>query len=302
MKDVTLRQLRFLSETVRTGSLAGAASVVHVTAPAVTQQLRLLEKFVGLQLLERGPHGQRPTEAGQVLVAAAHRIDAEIETCAETLAALRKANSGHVSLGAVSTAKYFTPKAIAAFRRVHPGITVSMAIGNRQEIISQLEDYNIDMAVMGRCPSRLEVMQEVVGDHPYVVVAAPDHPLVTTPRIPFARISQEPFLVREPGSGTRIHAEEQFASVGLPMDITMELASNESIKQAVMAGLGVALISEHTIAAEVQDGRLAILDVLGLPIMRQWLVVRMARRSLSPATQSMWDFFITEVEDLLPRP
>ena len=302
MKDITLRQLRFLVETVRTGSLAGAASACHVTGPAIAQQLRLLEKAVGLPLLERGPEGQTPTEAGRILVAAAHRIEAELATCTDTVVSLRKAESGHVTLGAVSTAKYFTPQVLAHFQRAHPGIRVSMNIGNRREIIDRLEEYEIDLAIMGRAPSRLEVEQEFVGDHPYAIIAPPDHPLVGAGPVAFSVVAKEPFLVREPGSGTRLHAEDLFARAGLPPAYSMEISSNETIKQAVIAGLGVALISEHTVAAEIHDGRLALLEVEGLPIMRQWLVVRMARRSVSPATQAMWDFFVTEAQALLPTP
>lgn len=300
MKDVTLRQLRFLAETVRTGSLAGAAGAMYVTAPAVGQQLRLLEKAVGLTLLERGPEGQQATEAGRLLVAASHRIDAELATCSEVLLGLRSADRGHVTLGAVSTAKYFAPHILASFKQTHPGIGVSIVIGNRQEVISSLEEYEIDLAIMGRAPTRLDVVQEVVADHPHSIIAPPDHPLAPVARVPFERVAEEPFLLREPGSGTRLHADALFGSAGIAPNLVMEISSNETIKQAVMAGLGIALISENTVVAEVRDGRLVILDVIGLPIMRQWLVVRMARRSVAPATDAIWQFFKGEAGALIP--
>lgn len=300
MKDVTLRQLEFLRETARTGSLAAAAAALHVTAPAVGQQLRLLERTIGLALVERDRSGQRLTEAGREVVASARRIEAELTACADLLESLRRAESGHVTLGAVSTAKYFAPRLLAHFQREHPGIRVSLDIGNRQEVLASLEDYEVDLAIMGRAPSRLEVDQEVVADHPYAIVARPDHPLAGRRRVRFARVAAEPFLFRESGSGTREHADELFASSGIVPNVVMEIASNETIKQAVMAGLGVALISEHTVAAEVEDGRLSILDVQGLPIMRQWLVVRMARRTIAPATRAMWDFLMAEAGPLIP--
>ena len=300
MKDVTLRQLRFLAETVRTGSLAGAASARHVTAPAIAQQLRLLERAAGLPLLERGPDGQHATEAGRILVTAAHRIDAELEASIDQLTSLRLADSGHVTLGAVSTAKYFTPRVLAHFQREHPGVRVAMVIGNRSEIIERLEEYEVDLAIMGRGPGRLEVVQDVVADHPYVIVAPPDHALCRKKNIPFSRVASEPFLLREPGSGTRMHADALFERAGSTPSAVMEISSNETIKQAVMAGLGIALISAHTVGLEVEEQRLAVLDVRELPIMRQWLMVRMARRSTSPATAALWNFFTEHAEALIP--
>lgn len=300
MKDVTLRQLRFLGEVVRTGSLAAAAGNLHLTGPAIAQQLRLLEKSVGLALLERGPGGQRATEAGRLLVETSHRIEAELAICDEALRSLRTATTGHVTLGAVSTAKYFAPQVLGSFRRAHPDVRIALHIGNRDEIITRLENYEIDLAVMGRPPQRLEVEQRVFGDHPYVFVAAPGHPLVGRREVPLELLAEETLLVRERGSGTRLHLDGLLTAAGRDGTVGMELDSNETIKQATMAGLGVALISAHTIAAEVHDGRLAVLDVRGLPIRRHWLVVRMQRRAVSPATRALWDFFVAEGTAQLP--
>jgi DNA-binding transcriptional LysR family regulator len=300
MKDITLRQLRFLGEVVRTGSLAAAAGNLHLTGPAIAQQLRLLEKSVGLALLERGPGGQRSTEAGRLLVETSNRIEAELAICDDALRSLRKATTGHVTLGAVSTAKYFAPQVLGAFRRAHPDVRIALHIGNRDEILTRLEDYEIDLAVMGRPPQRLEVEQQVFGDHPYVFVAQPGHGLAGRRDVPLELVAGETLLVRERGSGTRLHLDGLLTGAGLDPAGEMELDSNETIKQATMAGLGIALISAHTIAAEVYDGRLAVLDVRGLPIHRHWLVVRMRRRAVSPATRSLWDFFVAEGAERLP--
>lgn len=300
MKDVTLRQLRFLAETVHTGSLAGAAATLHLTGPAIAQQLRLLERSVGLPLLERGPGGQRPTEAGRVLIDTYLRVDAEIAACAEALQSLRAAHTGHVTVGAVSTAKYFAPHVLAAFQQANPDVTVALQIGNRDTVIGDLEDYRVDLAIMGRPPGELDVVQQVFGEHRYVLIAPSLHPLVGRKRVPFKRVAQETMLIREPGSGTRLHLDSLFSAAELQPRVGMEITSNETIKQAVIAGLGIALISAHTIAAEVHDGRLAVLDVQGLPILRHWLVVRMRRRAVSPATQALWDFVISEAGRRLP--
>lgn len=302
MKDVTLRQLRFLTEVVRCGSLAAAAARLHLTGPAIAQQLRRLERAVGLPLLERGPGGQRATDAGRLLVETSIRIDAELAVCDEALHALRTATAGHVTLGAVSTAKYFAPHVLASFRQTCPDVEIVLRIGNRDEILARLENYDIDLAVMGRPPEQLEVVQEEFGDHPYVIIAPPEHPLAGRPGISFEEVAAETLLVRERGSGTRIHLDALFTAAGFDPPAGMELASNETIKQATMAGLGIALISAHTIAAEVHDGRLAVLDVLGLPVRRHWLVVRMARRATSPATRALWEFFVAQARPLLPVP
>lgn len=300
MRDVTLRQLAYLAETVRSGSLAGAAERLHVTGPAVAQQLRLLERMVGLSLLERGPGGQRPTEAGRLLVEMQARVAAEIAACDDDLRALRSARSGRVTAGAVSTAKYFAPHVLASFRQAHPGVRVALRIGNRTEVLEQLRGYEVDLAIMGRPPADLDVHQEVFGDHPYVIIAAPGHPLAGAGEVTFARVAEETFLIREPGSGTRLHLDALFEAADRQPEVGMEIASNETIKQAVIAGLGVALISAHTVAAELQDGRLAVVDVRGLPVRRHWLVVRMRRRVVSPATQALWDFLRTEGAGQLP--
>jgi LysR family transcriptional regulator, low CO2-responsive transcriptional regulator len=305
MKDVTVRQLRFLTEVARSGSLAGAAERLHLTAPAIAQQVRLLERSIGLPLIERGPGGQHPTEAGRVLIEAANRIEAELSTCAEELQALRSASAGHVTLGAVSTAKYFAPFVLAAFQKAHPGIRIALRIGNRDEVLSWLENFDVELAVMGRPPVDSDMQTEAFGKHPYVIIAAPDHPIVarqadTAAPLPLTEVLAENVLAREHGSGTRLHLDSLFAKAGQEPNISMELSSNETIKQAVMAGMGVALISGHTVAGELNDGRLAVVDVEGLPICRNWLVVRMTRRVFSPASRELWRFVVAEANGQLP--
>ena len=302
MKDVTLRQLRFLASVARTGSLAAAAAEQHLTGPAIAQQLRALERSVGLALLERGRDGQRPTEAGRVLVETALRVDAELALCDDTLRSLRSATSGHVTLAAVSTAKYFAPQVLAAFRRERPDVEVSLRIGNRDEVIALLEDFTADLALMGRPPRGLDAEHEVFGEHPYVVVAAPDHPLAGRTGLAVADLAGDVLLVRERGSGTRLHLDALLTAADVDDVRTMEVTSNETIKQAVMAGLGVALISAHTVAAELHDRRLVVLDVAGLPIRRHWLVVRMRRKAASPVCRSLWDFVLAEAALRLPEP
>ena len=300
MSRVTLKQLRALAAVVRTGSVSGAARVLNVTPPAVTLQMRLLEETAGMPLVERPGAGVRPTEGGRELLAAATRIEAALGECGEALEALAGMDGGRVSVGVVSTAKYFAPRALAAFAKAHPNVEIRLQVGNRAETISALRSYDLDFAVTGRPPEDFEVEKDVIGDHPHIIVAPPDHPLARRKRIALANLGQEAFLVREQGSGTRLLMQRLFAEAGLSPEIGMEIGSNETIKQAVMAGLGIAFISAHTVSAEIEDGRLAELNVSGLPAMRKWFVVKQREKRLLPAAQALWNFLATSGVRFLP--
>jgi LysR family transcriptional regulator for metE and metH len=285
---------------VRAGTIAGAAQRLHVTAPAVGQQLKLLERAVGMPLLERAPEGFQPTDAGRELIAAADRIEEELESCRLTLDLIRTGKVGSVTLGAVSTAKYFAPQLLAAFWESHPDVEVKLVIGNRSEIIGAIAEHEVDITVMGRPPVELALDTAVIGEHPHVIIATPTHGLAGR-RITRRALGDETFLVREPGSGTRQLTDRLFASAGIQPPLGMEISSNETIKQAVMAGLGVALISAHTVAAEIADGRLVALDVDGFPVVRQWYAVRRAAGHLLPAAEALWGFLVEKTRRHLPR-
>lgn len=300
-RQTSLRQLRALGAMARTGNLGTAAQQLGVTPPAVAQQLRLLEAALGgVPLIERTPSGARPTEAGRETLAALGRIEAALADCAGAIEALRGMEGGRVAVGVISTAKYFAPFALAAFQRAHPKVQLRVLVGNRRETLAALEAFELDVAVMGAPPEGFPVQQAVIGDHPHVIIAAPEHPLVAQRRIPLERIAREAFLLREPGSGTRDLLQRLFAGLDLGGAPRMDIGSNETIKQAVMAGMGVALLSAHTIAAEVADGRLAVLDVEGLPIVRQWHVVRRSEKRLLPAAEALWDHLARSSARFLP--
>lgn len=298
-RRITLKQLRALTAVVETGTVTGAATRLSVTPPAVTQQLRQLEDTVGVPLLERTPQGLRPTVAGAEVLATANRVELALLECGEALEALGGIDTGRVSVAVVSTAKYFVPMVLAEFLRIHPKVEIRLQIGNRETMIAALRNFESDFAVTGRPPEDLELESAVIGDHPHIIIAAPDHPLAARKGMDFASLAGETFLLREHGSGTRLLMKRLFSSAGLNPDLGMELGSNETIKQAVMANLGIALISAHTVAAELQDGRLASLDVSGLPVIRQWFVVRQKEKRLLPAPQTLWDFFATRGAVLL---
>ena len=300
MRNATVKQLRLLAAASRGGTFAAAAETCHVTPPAVTMQMRQLEAEAGLPLFERDGRGFALTAAGREVLAAAERIEAVLADCAAGLAALKSLAGGRVTVGVVSTAKYFAPQMLAAFARLHPGIDIELVVGNREDTIAAFKNGRFDVAIMGRPPEGVEVESALIGDHPQVIIAPPDHPLAERRSISPKQIAEQTILMREVGSGTRLLAERFLAKHGIKPRIGMEIGSNETIKQAVMAGLGIAFISAHTIAAEIGDGRLVVLDVEGLPEIRQWFVVRPAAKRLMPAARALRDFLVAEGRRFLP--
>lgn len=299
IRSLTVKQLRALAAVADTGAVSAAARRLGVTPPAVTMQVQLLEAATELPLLDRSGDKFRPTDAGREVVEAVARIESAIRDCVAALEAMKGLEGGRVSVAIVSTAKYFAPMALGAFARSHPKVELSLAVGNRAEVLDLLRGDKVDVAIMGRPPEDMETMRTVIGDHPHIVVAPNDHPLVGK-RLKPAELTGHVFLMRESGSGTRALMERLFAEQKIQAKSGMEIGSNETIKQAVIAGLGLAFISAHTVAAEVLDGRLAQLDVDGLPIMRQWHVVRRAGKRLTPPAAAMSAFLSERGAEFLP--
>ena len=301
MRNLTLRQLRTLQLVASHGKIVSAANELGLTPPAVTIQLRQAEEELGLELFDRSRDGLRPTTAGLAVVEAVRAIEERLRQLSDEIDAIKGVRAGTLRLGVASTAKYFAPRMMAAFMKQHPNIQVLLQVGNRAEIIEKLRTHDVDIAVMGRAPQDLPATAVAFGDHPLVIVAAPDHPLADARDISKKRIAEENFLIREPGSGTRSALEAFFSDIpGRTEVLGLEMGSNETIKQAVMAGLGIAFISAHTIEAEVQARRLIILDVAGLPIRRQWFAVTRADRAMAPAMTAFKNFLLTSGARYLP--
>ncbi len=293
MRNLSLRQLRTVLAIHANGKIVNAAGALGLTPPAVTIQLRQLENELGLALFDRTQEGLRPTAAGLAVIDAAQALDERLRLLADELEAIKGVRRGSLRLGVVSTAKYFAPRLMAAFINDHPDLAMRLAVGNRAETLARLKAHDIDVALMGRPPKDVPVRAAAFGDHPLVIIAPPGHPLAAARDISKERIAQESFLIREPGSGTRISLEIFLGELpGRLDDLGLEMDSNETIKQAVMAGLGIAFISAHTIASEVEAGRLVILDVVGMPIRRQWFAVMRADRAVSPAMATFNDFLM----------
>jgi len=300
-RDISIRQLRALAAVAASESITAAAAKLHLTQPAVTLQLRNLQALAGLPLIQRSSNGMLLTDAGREVLALAERIEAAMAACETSLEMMAGTTAGRISIGAVSTAKYFVPFAISGFSRLHPGIEVTLTIGNRQEIGAALRGYDLDIAIMGRPPVDIEMDVHLIGNHPHVIIAPTKHRLARKAQLAASDLAHETFLTREPGSGTRGLMEQLFESAGIRPAIGMEMSSNETIKQAVIAGLGIAFISAHTVATELDERRLVTLDVAGLPVVRQWFVVNRRDKVLLPPALAMRDFLAASGAQFLPR-
>ena len=301
VRELTLRQLRALAVVQKHRSVTAAARQLHLTQPAVTLQLRNLQELAGLPLIQRTGDGMLLTDAGREVLALSERIEAAIKSCQASLDMIAGNTAGRVSIGAVSTSKYFVPFVISGFSKAYPNVDVSLFIGNRQEIGNALRGYDLDFAIMGRPPADIPMNVHLIGDHPHVIIAPTNHPLARKTGLPLKALADETFLTREPGSGTRGLMEQLFETAGVHPKIGMAMSSNETIKQAVIAGLGIAFISAHTVASELDERRLATLDVEGLPVVRQWFVLSRKDKVLLPPAQAMLDFLSARGAEFLPR-
>jgi len=294
IQHVSLRQLKVFEMAAATGSFSKAAELLH--------HIKELEINAGLPLFERLGKKLFVTEAGQELLARAREILRSLKDAEDALDGLKGLRRGRINLAVVSTAKYFAPRLLAKFREEHPLVEIRLAVNNRNSVIEQLVANEVDLAIMGRSPQSLDTIAEPFAQNPHVIIAAPDHPLASRRRIPEAEVAREMFIVREPGSGTRLAMQQFFEERNLAIKVGMEMASNETIKQAVMAGMGLSFISRHTINLEIQTQRLVVLDVRSMPVVRLWHVAHLARKRLSPTAAAFKQFVITHGRELLLVP
>ena len=302
MKGVTLRQLRVFSAVARHMSFGKAAEELHLTPPAVSMQIKELEGQVGLPLFDRGGRSVALTVTGEYLLVYVRKILATLKDAEDAVARLSGLQTGRLTIGMVSTAKYFVPRLMARFRAEHPGIEVRLAIGgNREQLVALLQANEVDLAIMGRPPRELATRAEPFAVHPHAIVTAPDHPLTRIGHAPASLLNNYEFIIREPGSGTRAAMEKYFADHRLQPRVAMEMTSNETIKQAVMAGMGISFLSLHTIGLERNAGLLTVPDVEGLPVLKRWYVVNNLSKTLSPAAEAFRYFILEEGERFLAK-
>jgi len=288
-----------LDAVAREGSVTAAALALHLTQPAVSMQLRQLEEQLQLSLFEPVGRGLQITEPGRELAAMAADLLLRLDDFATAARELRGVRRGRVRLGVVSTAKYFAPRLLALFLKSHPGLDLKLNVYNREQILEQLQNYSIDLGIMGRPPEGASLVGTPFAPNPLAIVAAPSHPLSLRNQISPEDLEKEAFIVREAGSGTRIAMDRYFADVGVTVNVVMEADSNETIKQAIMAGIGIGMLSLHTVRLEQAAGRLVTLRVAGLPLRRQWFVVHTRQRRLTPAADEFLQFLLREADDLM---
>lgn len=282
---VTLRQLRIFEAVARHGSISRAAAELHLTQPAVSMQMKQLESLVGVALVEQVGKRLLLTQAGTELREHARDITMRMADLGAAMDQFRGLERGLLRLAVVSTANYFLPGLIAEFTRRHPGVRISLQVANREVVLAALAASAADLAITGRPPDSPDIVAQHFMDNPLVVIAPPGHPLVGRGPVPLARLARETLVVREPGSGTRAALERHFALHGLEVRPGCELGTNEALKQAVRAGLGLGMVSMQTIELELAAGCLVVLPVEGFPIVRQWYVVHRTRKRLSTAAQ-----------------
>ena len=296
MKNITFRQLRVFTEVARQLSFARAAEVLHLTPPAVTMQVKELEGHVGLPLFERTGRQVALTTAGEYMLVYARKMLATLKDAEDAAARLQRLEVGTLTIGMVSTAKYFLPRLLAEFHREHEGVEIRLAVGNREQLVKMLQANEGDIAVMGRPPTELATRAEPFAAHPHVFVAPIDHPLLKVGHPTVESLQPYGFILRERGSGTRAAMEKFLDKSRLEPRVVMEMASNETIKQAVMAGMGLSFLSLHTIGLELEHQLIAVLDVEGTPIVRGWNVVHNLSKLLSPAAEAFRYFMLEHAE------
>ncbi|MCB1737307.1 MAG: LysR family transcriptional regulator [Gammaproteobacteria bacterium] len=309
IRHVTLRQFQVFEAIVRLGSFTRAAEELFLTQPTVSMQIKKLADSLGLPLFEHVGRNVRPTEAGMEVYHSCRKLFENLANLEMIVADLKGIKRGRLRLGVITTAKYFTPEVLGEFCQEYPGIDVALKVSNRDRIIERINANEDDLYIMGQAPmGQLDVEAFPFAPNPLVVMAPRNHPLVGEKNIPLARIAEEPLILREPGSGIRDAALKVFDAAGLRPRVRMELGSNEAIKHAVVGGLGLSVLSLHTLTLEGTEGPVAILDVVGFPIMRQWYLVYPKGKELSLVSKAFHQFILDNeprmrerMEELWPR-
>jgi DNA-binding transcriptional LysR family regulator len=300
--NVTFRQLRLLEAVARHSSFTRASEELHLTQPAVSTQIKQLEEEVGMPLFEQMGKKIFLTEVGKEVYAFSRAIAQQFRDIESVLDDMKGVKRGTLSLTVTSTGKYFAPYLLAAFLKRYPGTQVHLEVTNREEVVQQLQENIPDMAIMGTPPDNIELQAQAFMQNPLVIIAPPDHPLVGAARVPLSRLMEENFILRERGSGTRNAVERFFQQRGVKLNTSMEMSRNEAIKHAVMAGLGLGIVSLHTLEFELALGRVAILSVEGFPIMKEWYMVHRSGKRMSPIAQAFHEFVLNEADRIMKLP
>ncbi|NNM80046.1 MAG: LysR family transcriptional regulator [Gallionella sp.] len=294
MLHFTLRQLQVFEKVANHLNYSRAAEELYLSQPAVSMQIKQLEEHVGLPLFEQMGKKIFLTAAGKELFHYARNIAQQIGEIEAMFDQMKGLGHGKLTLSVVNTANYFTPQLLADFCRLHPNINVILQVANRDAVLKHLADNSTDLAIMGQPPAGLDISSKKFMDNPLVVIAAPTHPLAKLKRVKFAQLAEQSFLSREQGSGTRSAMERVFAQHHIHPRINMEMETNEAIKQAVQAGLGLGILSLHSIELELETKRLVMLNVEHFPLLRHWFVAHRNTKRLSSAALAFKEFLLAE--------
>ena len=290
-QHTTFRQLEIFEAIARLGSFTRASEELFLTQPTVSMQMKKLAETVGVPLIEQVGKKIRLTPDGQQLAQATRGVFDIMDHYTMSVAERQGLKQGKLSLMAITTASYFAPRLLGEFVKLHPGIDVSLRVTNKEQVLASMADNLDDLYFVGQPTEDIDVVATPIMDNPIIVLAAPDHPLANKKRIPLERIAKEPWLMREKGSGTRNAIERTFTGHGLNIHPRLELGSNEAIKQAILAGLGISALSRHALTLN-QPGQFAVLDVQGFPILRHWYAVYPAGRQLSVVARAFLDYLL----------
>ncbi len=299
MRPYTLKQLHTFIEVARQRSVSRAAERLFVTQPAVSMQICQLEEAFGVPLIEPLGRNIQLTKAGEAFLVHVQGAMGQLKNLEAHMAEHVGLKQGHIDLAVVSTAKYFVPMLLVRFKQLFPGVEVQLRIDNRENVLGLLARNEVDLVMMGRAPAHLDCVATAFASNPLAIVAAPGHALVRRKKLAFAALADQPFVVREEGSGTRAAMERLFAANKTPLNKVMEMPSNETIKQAVMAGMGLSFLSLRTVRHELASGHIALLDIEGLPWLGDWYITHLSSKKLSPAARAFNDFLLEQGASLM---
>ncbi|MEL6157976.1 MAG: LysR substrate-binding domain-containing protein [Cyanobacteria bacterium J06623_5] len=301
MIHATLHQLKVFEATARHGSFTRAAEELYLTQPTVSIQVKQLTKAVGLPLFEQIGKRLYLTEAGQKLLDTCQEIFSGLEKFEMSVADLKGMKQGQLKLAVITTAKYFVPRLLGPFCQRYPGIDISLKVTNHQRLQESMAANEDDLYIISQSPSQPDLKIHPFLENPLIVLAPTGHPLAKKKNIPIEMLNNQPFIMREPGSGTRKAVEKIFSEKDIKVKVSLELGSNEAIKQAIAGGLGISVLSQHTIISEGTTGEFAILDVQGFPIERHWYVANLAGKQLSVVAETFLQFLLEESPGMAKR-
>ena len=301
MKNATLRQLKVFEAVARLLSYSRAAEELFLSQPAVSIQVRKLEEHAGNALFEQFGKKIYLTPAGTELLRISRAIIQQFEAAENAMTQFRGVSGGRLNVGVISAGDYFFPRLLVEFASRHSGVVLNFTVHNREELLARIADNLTDLGIMVRPPADSDAESRPFAPHPYVIVAAPSHPLVGRKKISMATLMREPFVVREKGSDTYKSMEEGFGEHMRDIRVAMEIPSTETIKQAVIAGMGISFLSAHTISKELKAKSLRLLHVQGFPLMLNWYVVHRRNKRLPPVAQAFKDFLLSDGASLISQ-